>query len=128
MNLGCGGFNGVVYDSGESLLIFELSSQTNTPLPSALLQTRMSNSQHQFVLCTSTSCDILHEVFSGNAAKASVFDVLDWWLYPNHSLFPIYRARAVYEHWTVFLAHTQNGKRVDCEEIFSESDKKSFGL
>ncbi len=37
---------GVVYDSGETLLIFELKSQTNTPLPSVLLQTRASNAQH----------------------------------------------------------------------------------
>ncbi len=47
------------------------------------------------------SCDILYEAFSGNAAKTSVFDVLSWWLYPR-DLFTIYRARAVYEHWTVF--------------------------
>ncbi len=40
------GFKGEVYDSGESLLIFELNSQTNTPLPSVLLQTRTSNAQH----------------------------------------------------------------------------------
>ncbi len=38
-------FHGVVYDSGESLLIFELNSQTNTPLPSVLLQTCVSNAQ-----------------------------------------------------------------------------------
>ncbi len=37
---------GVVYDSGESMLIFELNSQTNTPLPSVLLQTRASNAQN----------------------------------------------------------------------------------
>ncbi len=37
---------GVVYDSGESLFIFELNSQTNTALPSVLLQTNTSNSQH----------------------------------------------------------------------------------
>ncbi len=35
-------------------------------------------------------------------------------------LFPVYRARAVYEHRTVFSAHTQNRKLADCEEIFSE--------
>ncbi len=39
-------FKGVVYDSGESLLIFELNSQTNTPLPSVLLQTCVNNEQH----------------------------------------------------------------------------------
>ncbi len=37
---------GVVYNSAESLLIFELSSQTNTPLSSVLLQTPASNAQH----------------------------------------------------------------------------------
>ncbi len=37
---------GVVYDSGESLLIVELNSQTNTLLPSVLLQTRTGNAQH----------------------------------------------------------------------------------
>ncbi len=39
-------FKGVVYNSGESLLIFEVNSQTNTPLPSVRLQTCASNSQH----------------------------------------------------------------------------------
>ncbi len=34
---------------------------TNTPLSSVLLQTCASNAQHQFVLCTSTSCDILYQ-------------------------------------------------------------------
>ncbi len=52
---------GVVCDSGESLLIFELSSQTNTPLPSELLQTLVGNSQHLFVLCMRMSCDILYQ-------------------------------------------------------------------
>ncbi len=37
---------GVVYDSGESLLVFALNSQTNTPLPSVLLQTHANNAQH----------------------------------------------------------------------------------
>ncbi len=27
------------------------------------------------------------EVFSRNAAKASVSDVVGWWLYPRHSVF-----------------------------------------
>ncbi len=35
-------------------------------------------------------------------------------------LFPVYRARAVYEHQIFFSAHTQNGKLADREEIFSE--------
>ncbi len=35
-------------------------------------------------------------------------------------LFPVYRARAVYEHQTFFSVHTQNRKLVDREEIFSE--------
>ncbi len=54
---------GVVYDSGESMLIFELNSHTNTPLPSVLLQTRTSTAQHYFVLRTSTSCDKLYRSF-----------------------------------------------------------------
>ncbi len=66
------------------------------------------------------------EAFSGNAAKASVFDVLGWWLYPSHS--PVYRVRAVYEHRTFFSAHTQNGKLADREEIFTEFDKKCIGF
>ncbi len=66
------------------------------------------------------------EVLSGNAAKALVFDDLCWWLYP--SLFPVYRAGAVYEHRTVFSARTQNRKLADREKIFSEFDKKCFGL
>ncbi len=42
---------GVVYDTGESLLIFELISQTYTPLPSVLLQTgaRLSTRATLFV-------------------------------------------------------------------------------
>ncbi len=43
------------------------------------------------------------EVFSGNAAKASVFEDLGWW-------------------------HTQNRKLARREEIFSEFDKKYIGL
>ncbi len=39
-------FKGVVNDTEESLLIFELNSQTNIPLPSVLLQTHASNAQH----------------------------------------------------------------------------------
>ncbi len=39
-------FKGVVYDSGESLLIFEIKSQTDTPLPSVLFQPRTSDAQH----------------------------------------------------------------------------------
>ncbi len=35
--------------------------------------------------------------------------------------FPIYRARAVYEHRAFFSAHTQNGKLAD--HIYSEFDK-----
>ncbi len=34
---------------------------------------------------------------SGKVANASVFDVLGWWFYPSHYLFPVYRVRAVYE-------------------------------
>ncbi len=37
---------GVVYDTGESLVIFELNSRTNTSLSSVLLQTCASNTQH----------------------------------------------------------------------------------
>ncbi len=77
---------GVVYDSGESLLIFELNSQTNIPLSSVLFQTCASNSQHEFVLCTSLSCDILYEVFSGSAAKTSVFDNLGCFLFTDPGL------------------------------------------
>ncbi len=102
---------GVVYDSGESLLILELNSQTNTSLPSVLLQTP--------VLCTSISCGILYKVFSGNAAKALVWVLLVALLEPL-CLFPIYRASAVYEHWTFVSAHTQNVKLADREKIFSE--------
>ncbi len=71
------------------------------------------------------------EVFSGNMAKASVFDNLCWRLYLRHSchtLFPVYRTRVVYEHWTFFSAHTENGKLAEREEIFTEFDKKCIGL
>ncbi len=69
------------------------------------------------------------EVFSGNAAKASVFDDLAL-VAPSESLclFPVYRARTVYEHQTFVSTHTLNGKLADREEIFSEFVKKCIGL
>ncbi len=66
------------------------------------------------------SYDILYKVFSGNAAKELVFDNLVLELL---CLFPVYRARAVYEHWTFFSARTQNGKLAGREEILSEFGK-----
>ncbi len=41
--------------------------------------------------------------------------------------FPVYRARAVYEHRTVFSAHTHTEQKAS-EEIFSEFEKKCIGL
>ncbi len=43
------------------------------------------------------------------------------------SLFPVYRARAVYEHQTVFSAHTQNGKLADREEVLDKLKLKPAG-
>ncbi len=43
-------------------------------------------------------------------------------------LFPIYRARAMYEHWTFFQCTHRNGQLVDHEETFAEFDKKCIGL
>ncbi len=70
------------------------------------------------------------EGFSGNTTKAFVFDDLSWCLYPRHSVcFPFTEPGLFYEHWTFFfLAHTQNGKLADCEEIFSGFDKNCIGL
>ncbi len=34
----------------------------------------------------------------------------------------------MYEHWTVFSVHTQNGKLADREEIFTEFDRKCIWL
>ncbi len=69
------------------------------------------------------------EVFGGNVAKTSVFDVPQLVALPETlCLFPIYRVRAVNEHRTVFSAHTENGKLADREEKLSEFDKKCFGL
>ncbi len=34
----------------------------------------------------------------------------------------------MYEHRTVFSAHTQNGKLADREEIFAEFNKKCIGV
>ncbi len=43
-------------------------------------------------------------------------------------LFPVYRARAVYEHWVFLSAHTQNGQLADREEILAEFHKRCAGL
>ncbi len=65
-----------------------------------------SNSQHWFVLCTSTSCDILY--WSGNAAKASVFDDLGWWLYLRHSVCFLFTEPGLCMNTGLFLnAHTE---------------------
>ncbi len=79
------------------MLIFKLSSQTNTPLSSVISLSCV----RAWVVMYYT------EVFSENVATVLVFDILGWWLYPRHSgstlcLFPIYRASAVYEHRTSF--------------------------
>ncbi len=113
---------GVVYDSGESLLVFELNSQTNTLQCSF----KLGPVTHSISLSSVRASVVTYyiDVFSGNVAKALVLDALGWWLYPR----PIYRARAVCEHQTVSSAHTQNGKLADREEIFSEFDKKCIGL
>ncbi len=69
------------------------------------------------------------EVFSGNAAKASVFDVLSCWLHPRHSVcFPFTESELWMNTGLFFSAYTQNRKLADCEEIFSEFDKKCVGL
>ncbi len=73
------GIKGVVYDSGESLLTFELNSQTNTPLPSVLLQTHSISLSCAWVRVVT----YYSEVFSGNMAKASVFHTMGWCLYPS---------------------------------------------
>ncbi len=75
---------GVIYDSGESLLMFDLNSQTNTPLPSALLHTRTCNAQHLFILCTTTNCDIPNILWKrGSNVSIPVLDDLGWWLHPS---------------------------------------------
>ncbi len=74
---------------------------------------------HQRALCVSTSCDILSR--SGNTAKA----YLTTWV-GGSTRDPLFvsRARAVFEHRTVFSVHTQNRKLADREEKFSKFDKK----
>ncbi len=69
-------------------------------------------------------------MFSGNVTKVSVSDLLDLVALPELlCLFPVYRARAVYERRTGFLfQRTLNGKLADHEEIFSEFDEKCVGL
>ncbi len=93
----------VVCDSGESLLIFELKSQTNTTPPfSAPSNSRVTHS-------ISLSCvqapvvTYYTEVFSGNAAKVSVFDST---------------------RVALFVSRLQSHR----EEIFSEFDKSCFEL
>ncbi len=69
-------------------------------------------------LCTDAQAA---EVLRGNAAR-----YLTTWLVAlpeTLCLFPVYRARAVYEHQTFFSFHTQNR-----EETISEFDKKGFAL
>ncbi len=110
-----------VCDSGEGLLMFELSSQTNkqtnkqtnTPLPSVTLSISVS--------CT--SWDKLYEVFRGNAAKASVFGVLGWRLYPGRSVCFLFTESGLRMNTGLLFQRTQNRQLADCEEIFSESDK-----
>ncbi len=72
---------GVVYDSAESLLIFELNSQTIHP------SLQRSFKHARALVCPVYEHELWHtEVFRGNAAKASVFDDLGWQLYPRHSV------------------------------------------
>ncbi len=77
------------------ILIFELNSQTNTPLTSVLLQTRASISNISLSHARARVVTYYTEVFSGNVAKSSIFHDLSW---VDLCLFPVYRARAVYEH------------------------------
>ncbi len=84
---------------------------------------------HSISLSCLLSCDILYEVFSGNAAKTSVFDEMGWWLYPSHSdCFPFTEPGLCMNTGLCFSAHTRNGKLADREEIFSEFNKKCTGL
>ncbi len=69
----------------ESLLLFELNSQTNTPLLSVLLQTRWVTQSISLSCARARAVTYYTEVLSGNVAKASVFGDLGWWLYPSHS-------------------------------------------
>ncbi len=77
-------FKGAVCDSGESLLIFELSSQTNTPLLQSSF--KLARVTHSISLSCVRARVVTYytEVFSGNGAKTLVFDILGWWLYLSH--------------------------------------------
>ncbi len=112
---------GVVCDSGENLLIFELNRQTNTPLHSVSF--KLVHVTHSISLSCVQAPVVTYytKAFSGNVTKTSVSDDLCWW---QLCLFPVYRDRAVCKHQTpVFSAHTENGKLADCGEILSEFDK-----
>ncbi len=69
------------------------------------------------------------KVFSGNAAKTSLFDDLGWWLYLRHSVCFLFTEPGLCMNNRLFFSvHTQNGKLVDREVIFSEFDKKCMWL
>ncbi len=63
---------GVVYDSGESLLIFELNSQTSTPLSSVLLQTR--GARPGLVALPETLYEHRRTVFSAHTQNRKLVD------------------------------------------------------
>ncbi len=63
-------------------------------------------------------------VFSGNVAKASVFDVLDWWLYPSHSVCFLFTEPGLCVNTGLFFsAHTEqkaSGPRGDILRIWQK--------
>ncbi len=68
------------------------------------------------------------EVFSGNAAKTSVFDDLGWWLNPSHSVCFPFTEPGLCMNSGLFFQCTQNGKLADREEIFSKFEAKVYWI
>ncbi len=97
--------------------MFDLNSQTNTP-----------SLQCSFKLARVPVVTYYTEVFSGNVAKASVFDDLGWWLYLSRSVCFLFTEPGLCMNTFLFSAHTQNGKLAGREGIFSEFDQKVFWI
>ncbi len=79
---------GVVYDSGESLLIFVDTQEPKQIHPSPHCSFKLARITHSITLSgvRARVGTYYTEVFSGNAAKTLVFDVLGLSLYPSRSV------------------------------------------
>ncbi len=107
-----------------------LNSSPKQIHPSLQCSFKLTPVMHSISLCCVRARVVTDytEVFSGNVAKASVFDDLGWWLYPSHSVCFLFTEPGLCMNTRLLFQCTQNGKLADCEEIFSEFGKKCIGL